>query len=110
MSRRNLWLAAAVVFTVINFGGAVYAAATGELMHTAGHVALLLGGYLVWQLVPRGRRPDQTLVQATNDPLDHIQQSVDAIAVEVERIGEAQRFHEKIIAERKESSPSDKQQ
>ena len=36
--------------------------------------------------------------------LDQLQQSVDAIAVEVERIAEAQRFSAKLLAERSETS------
>ena len=39
-----------------------------------------------------------------DDRLEHLQQSVDAIAVEVERIAEAQRFSAKLLAERPESS------
>ena len=35
---------------------------------------------------------------------DQLQQSVDAIAVEVERIAEAQRFSAKLLAERSETS------
>ena len=35
--------------------------------------------------------------------LDQLQQSVDAIAVEVERIAEAQRFSAKLLAERTET-------
>ena len=35
---------------------------------------------------------------------DQLQQSVDAIAVEVERIAEAQRFSAKLLAERNETS------
>ena len=41
---------------------------------------------------------------AFQDRFDHLQQSVDAIAVEVERIAEAQRFSAKLLAERSESS------
>ena len=39
-----------------------------------------------------------------DDRLEHLQQSVDAIAVEVERIAEAQRFSAKLLAERTEAS------
>lgn len=42
--------------------------------------------------------PDSQLAQ-----LEQLQQSVDAIAVEVERIAEAQRFSAKLLAERNES-------
>jgi peptidoglycan hydrolase CwlO-like protein len=41
-----------------------------------------------------------------DDRLEHLQQSVDAIAVEVERIAEAQRFSAKLLAGRSEGSPS----
>ncbi|MEA2705865.1 MAG: hypothetical protein QOH22_653 [Gemmatimonadaceae bacterium] len=39
---------------------------------------------------------------AQNLQLEQLQQSVDAIAVEVERIAEAQRFSAKLLAERSE--------
>ena len=39
--------------------------------------------------------------------LEQLQQSIDAIAVEVERIAEAQRFNSKLLAERAESEASD---
>jgi aspartokinase len=49
--------------------------------------------------------------QSRNEPpsplyeqrMDQLQQSVDAIAVEVERIAEAQRFSAKLLAERSEA-------
>ena len=42
--------------------------------------------------------------QPSDERLEHLQQSVDAIAVEVERIAEAQRFSAKLLAERPEGS------
>ena len=39
-----------------------------------------------------------------NPRLEQLQQSVDAIALEVERIGEAQRFNAKLQAEQNESA------
>ena len=55
MTRRaKIWLAVAVLFTVINVLGGVFAALQGELAHTGIHVALaLLGEYVVWRLWPR---------------------------------------------------------
>ena len=38
------------------------------------------------------------------DRLEHLQQSVDAIAIEVERIAEGQRFTTKLLSERGEGS------
>jgi hypothetical protein len=45
---------------------------------------------------------------AQDDRLEHLQQSVDAIAVEVERIAEAQRFSAKLLAERPGASALDR--
>jgi hypothetical protein len=48
---------------------------------------------------PSSERPSPLYEQR----LDQLQQSVDAIAVEVERIAEAQRFSAKLLAERTET-------
>ena len=55
MTRRSkLWLAAALLFTLVNFAGGAYAAVRGEALHTAVHAVLLLVGYyLVWRLTRR---------------------------------------------------------
>jgi len=95
------------LFVVINVGGAVFAAAQGEQLHAAVHVGLLLLGaaYLVWRPSSRSPREDLSLTPQADDRLSYLQQSVDAIALEVERIGEAQRFSEKLRAHQGEVSP-----
>jgi hypothetical protein len=100
--RAKRWLVVASVFTLINLGGAGMAAVAGEVLHTAAHVGLLfLGAYFVWQLAPRARGQQVMLADQEADPrLERLQQSLDAIGLEVERIGEAQRFTTKIVAER----------
>jgi hypothetical protein len=112
MTRRSkLWRAAAALFVVINAAGAGYAIAIGERPHAAVHVGLLLVGaaaYLVWRLASRATRQDQPPAQLRDERLEYLQQSVDAIALEVERIGEAQRFSDKLRVERGESSPPTK--
>jgi hypothetical protein len=45
-------------------------------------------------------KPKRGISDAQNLQLEQLQQSVDAIAVEVERIAEAQRFSAKLLAER----------
>jgi len=99
--RAKLWLVAASLFTLANLGGAGMAAVAGEVLHTAAHVGLLLlGAYFVWRLAPRVRR-QQMLAEEEADPrLERLQQTLDAIGLEVERIGEAQRFTTKLVAER----------
>ena len=53
--------------------------------------------------IRRGMRSPR--LQVDDQRLEHLQQSVDAIAIEVERIAEAQRFSAKLLAERTDGSP-----
>ena len=100
-----LWRSAAALFVFINVAGAGYAATMGEPIHAAVHVAVLLGAYLGWRLGPWARRQTPAPAQLPDARLEYLQQSVDAVALEVERIGEAQRFSDKLRAERGEASP-----
>ena len=105
MTRRSkIWLVLAGVFTLVNVGGIPMAVAAGEALHTTAHVGLaLLGAYLVWRLAPRSARRDTPTLEPTEDRLERLQQSLDAVAFEVERIGEAQRYNAKVQAERAET-------
>jgi hypothetical protein len=115
MTRRSrFWARAAVVFAFINLAGGVYAAAMGEPLHAATHF-LLLGAtaFLWWRLAPQPDELQLAGVQQAMQSIDHLQQSVDAIALEVERIGEAQRFEARLLNERvvkSSNSPSDKKE
>ena len=104
MTRRaKIWLVVADAFTVINLAGAGVAAARGESLHATVHIGLaILAPYLVWRIGMRSRRVDQQGVDLTAERVEQLQQSVDAIALEVERIGEAQRFNAKLQSERVE--------
>jgi hypothetical protein len=114
MTRRSLlWRVGAVLFTVVNAGGAVYAYAMGEGQHATVHLLLLALGasaYVIWRLVSVARRPDTPPAQLPDARLDYLQQSVDAVALEVERIGEAQRYNEKLRAGKSETPPPRKDQ
>ena len=65
-----------------------------------------LSGITAWLLrtvqkkVPQRELPN---ILQMEQRFDQLQQSVDAIAVEVERIAEAQRFSAKLLAERRET-------
>jgi hypothetical protein len=98
MTRRSkVWLVVGVLFILVNFGGGVYAAAEGELLHAGAHAGLLLlGAYLVRRLVPRRHAH---LPRDLTDRLTHLEQSIDAVAIEVERIGEGQRFMTRFFTE-----------
>jgi hypothetical protein len=60
-------------------------------------------GVLTARAVLRMRRQAPPAAQLSNDKLEQLQQSIDAVAVEVERIAEAQRFSAKLLAERGEA-------
>lgn len=99
MTRRvKVWMTVGAAFASLNFLGGLVAAADGEAMHSGIHGALtLVTVLLMWWLVDATRqRREATTTQALpagiGDRLQHLEQSVDAMAVELERIGEGQRF------------------
>lgn len=99
---RTWWLAAAALFVVINSAGALFAAVRGEGLHASVHVVLaLLGTYFAWQLSPwrATRRAIAAPAGEYADRLTQIEESVNAVAVEVERIGEGQRFMTRVLSE-----------
>lgn len=108
MKRRSIiWPVLAVIFTLGNIAGAVYAAALGEIRHASLHVLLTVIGALVsWALITSRRNPRE--IGALRTPgssgelgshLSNLEQSLDAIAVEVERVGENQRYMTKVLTE-----------
>lgn len=115
IQRTKLWRTAAALFVIINVAGAGYAAAMGERMHLDTHLVLLAVGavtYLMARAVAerRSRNTSAPVPPQGDDRLNYLQQSVDAMALEVERLGEAQRFNEKLKGERAEIPPSRKEQ
>ena len=103
----------AAVSVIVNAGGAVYALLRAEWMHGGLHVALLaITVFLIALLRPGARRSADEIGDDRAEPrpvadarMEQLQQSVDAIAIEVERLGEAQRFNAKLAA--KESTVPD---
>ncbi len=116
MSRSRAWKMVAVLFLGVNIAGAVVALVAGELQHTGVHVLLIvITAGLMWRLFPRrgaqrGSLGD-TMAHAHSAPelgdrLTHLEQSVDAVAVEVERIGEGQRFMTRLFTDNEASGAS----
>jgi hypothetical protein len=103
IQRSIVWLAGAVLFLVVNLGGAAFAAAQGELLHAGVHVALLLPGAYLMRYALGIRRREGSVITALpgdlSDRLTHLEQSIDAVAIEVERIGEGQRFMTRLFTE-----------
>lgn len=99
IGRSKLWRIAAVGFTLLNVGGVIYGVVENDLMHSVGHIALQLVGFAVWRLTATLREDDLPVQpQIDERRIEYLQQSVDAIALEVERLGEKQRFSEKLRA------------
>jgi hypothetical protein len=107
MARRvTRWQIAVAIFGVINAAGAVFAFARGETSHAVTHVGLLLGTFLFWQFVsPPPQQSEEIVPRQLDSQVERLQQSVDAIALEVERIGEGQRFINKLQQEQSEHEP-----
>jgi len=102
---RRIGQVVAAVFTVVNLVGLGMAMAAREQMHSGIHVALsLLGAYAMWWLSGRRGGEQASYAEIGGTRMEQLQQSVDAIALEVERIGEAQRFSAKLQAEQNESA------
>ena len=109
MSRRaRIWSVVAFVFTVVNVLGVGLALRDQELPHAGLHVALaLLGSFVWWRIASASRAP--RLAQSRHDALpasaeltnrlSHLEQSVEAVAIEVERIGEGQRYVTRMMTE-----------
>jgi hypothetical protein len=106
MSRRaRIWRVIAALFIVANVGGAGVALLEDEPLHAALHVGLIVATFVVWRFLSRAQRRDLPHGHLAEERLEHLQQSLDAIALDVERIGEAQRYAIKVVAERTRSSP-----
>ena len=111
MTRRiKLWFYGSLLFALVNVGGAVFAAdVSGDPAHTATHVFLaFLGLYVAWRVRrPRSGPEAAQAVPVFDERLDRLQQSLDAIAVEVERVEEGQRYVMKLSqqAGEKKASP-----
>lgn len=105
-----LWRVIAAVFVVVNVGGAAYAAAMREPRHALLHLVVLAAGYIAWSMAPWQRRQAPVPAQLPDERLDYLQHSVDAVAIEVERLGEAQRYAEKLRTARGQATSPKKEE
>ena len=99
MRRRGPWLVVAGVFTAINVAGGIYALFQGEMMHGLAHAVLTVVG-VAWMLRLTMRADTFAAAALSPQRVEQLQQSVDNLAVQVEQIGEAQRYIAKVAADR----------
>lgn len=105
MTRRStIWMAGAAVYAVVNFGGAVFAIVAGEPVHAGVHVLLLLVGVAVWsRFGPRRREVSEAPAGASGEltgRFRNLEHSIDAVAIEVDRISESQRAMTDLLVDR----------
>jgi hypothetical protein len=116
MSRQSkVWLVLAVLFTLGNAIFALVPEVRQDPMHDRLHVTLsIVGAFAVWQLIRRRDAAGDRQQDAAGSPgapsalsgrLMQLEQSVDAVAIEVERIGEGQRFVTRVLAGKDTAPP-----
>ena len=66
--------------------------------------SLTVIGVTAFKVLSRPRAAAPRVDQVTGEQLERLQQSIDAVAIEVERIAEAQRFTARLMSERSERS------
>ncbi len=108
--RSRPWWIVVSAFNAVNLLGGIYAAVSGEPMHAALHAVLLVAGvgYAWMSVIARGHDdgaaerspPVAPRDDVLGDRLANLEQHVDDFALEVERIGEGQRFVTKLFTER----------
>jgi len=111
--KHRAWLGVAWLLSLVNLGAVWFAAQPGEPWHATAHALLaVLFGLGAQRLAWRSRPTADTSV-VTRQELEgrlanesvQVTRALDAISVEVERIGEGQRFLTKLLTEREAGAP-----
>jgi hypothetical protein len=104
-NRGGWWRWGTFAFGVANVVGVVYHVIIGEMTPAIVHAGVAAVSLVMWQTMFARRTESDVLEPATSPEIDshidNLQRAVDAIAVEVERIGEGQRFAQKILEDRR---------
>jgi hypothetical protein len=102
----RFWRIVAIVFLIVNALGAVYAFVLRQQMHAEMHLALFGAAFVgyVFSRAAQTQNDDipSELPEIEDPRVAQLQRSVDAMALELARLGEAQRFRDKLEAEKRE--------
>jgi hypothetical protein len=98
--KHRAWIPIAWLLSLANLGAVWFAALPAEAWHATTHGLLaLLFGVGAQRLMDRQRPPLGAELALGDERMGRLEQAIDSIAVEVERIGEGQRFVTKLLAE-----------
>lgn len=101
--KHRAWIVVAWLLSVVNLGSVWFAARPGEAWHATIHalLAVLFGlGAMRLKVRQQALAHSQAEPALGDDRMKRLEQAVDSIAVELERVGEGQRFVTKLMAER----------
>ena len=99
--KHRAWIPIAWLLSLGNLGAVWFAAQPAEPWHATAHALLaVLFGLGAQHLTNRQGAPSRTELVLGDDRMNRLEQAIESIAVEVERVGEGQRFVTKLLAER----------
>jgi hypothetical protein len=99
--KHRAWIPIAWLLSLGNVVATWFAAQPAEPWHATIHALLAaLFGVGAQRLMDRRRAPLRAESVLGDDRMERLEQAVDSIAVEMERVGEGQRFVTKLLAER----------
>lgn len=98
--KHRAWIPVAWLLSVANLGAVWFAARPGEPWHATIHALLAVLLAVGAQRLTVRRSSLRAQAAIGDDREDRLEQAIDAIAVELERVGEGQRFVAKLLAER----------
>jgi hypothetical protein len=99
--KHRAWIPVAWLLSLGNLGAVWFAAQPAEPWHATIHALLaVLFGVGAQRLMARQHTSSWAQSVVGDDREKRLEQAIDAIAVELERVGEGQRFVTKLLAER----------
>ena len=98
--KHRAWIPVAWLLSLANLGAVWFAALPGEPWHASIHAALavLLAVGAQRLMARRASLGAEAAIGESRE--ERLEQAIDAIALELERVGEGQRFVAKVLAER----------
>lgn len=102
--KHRAWIPIAWLLSLGNVVSVWFAALPAEPAHATIHALLgVLFGVGAQRLMSRRVTSSRVTSGAGDDRMQHLEEAVDAIALEMERIGEGQRFVTKLLVERNQA-------